>query len=150
MLEGSSLLWECWGARTGCPDRLWMHCPWRCSRPGWMGPWAAWSSIKCGGWWPCLLWLGWTSMILEVPSNPGHSVILWPDTDTETPTNKYWLYVARFWLHAESALPMIVIGELSRSPCLSLWPLFQIFSLLFWRGEVRVKCLVSLWCKTTT
>ena len=28
--------------------------PWRCSRPGWMGPWAAWSSIKCGGWWPCL------------------------------------------------------------------------------------------------
>ena len=23
--------------------------PWTCSRPGWMGPWAAWSSIKCGG-----------------------------------------------------------------------------------------------------
>ena len=20
----------------------------------WMGPWAAWSSIKCGDWWPCL------------------------------------------------------------------------------------------------
>jgi len=27
--------------------------PWRCSRPGWMGPWATWSS-KWGGWWPCL------------------------------------------------------------------------------------------------
>ena len=48
-----------------------------CSRPGWMGPWAAWSSIKCGGWWPCL-WQGvWRFMILEVPSNPGHSVILY-------------------------------------------------------------------------
>jgi len=28
--------------------------PGRCSRPGWMGPWAAWSSIRYGGWWPCL------------------------------------------------------------------------------------------------
>ena len=28
-----------------------------CSRPGWMGPWAAWSSIKWGGCWPCL-WQG--------------------------------------------------------------------------------------------
>ena len=33
-----------------CPERLWMPHPWRCSRPGWMGPWAAWSGIKCGGW----------------------------------------------------------------------------------------------------
>jgi len=54
---GSSLLWEWWGAGTGCPERLWMPHPWRCSRPGWMGPWTAWSSIKCGGWWPCL-WRG--------------------------------------------------------------------------------------------
>ena len=48
--------------------------PSRCSRPGWMGLWAAWSSIN--GWWSCL-WQGdWIFMILEVPSNPGHSVIL--------------------------------------------------------------------------
>jgi len=40
-----------------------------------MGPWAAWSSIKCGGWWPCLWWGGWSFRILEVPSNPGDSVI---------------------------------------------------------------------------
>ena len=45
---------RCWN----CPERLWMPCPWRCSRPGWMGPWAAWSTIKCGGWWPCLWWEG--------------------------------------------------------------------------------------------
>ena len=73
----SSLLWEWWGAGTGCPDRLWMHHPWRCSRPGWMGPWAAWSSIKCGGWQPCLWQGSWSLMILRVPSNPSHSVILW-------------------------------------------------------------------------
>ena len=37
---------------------LWMPHPWRCSRPCCMGTWAAWSSIKCGGWWPCLQWGG--------------------------------------------------------------------------------------------
>ena len=37
---------------------------------------AAWSYIKCGGWWPCLWQGGWRFMILEVPSNLGHSVIL--------------------------------------------------------------------------
>ena len=25
---------------AGHPERLWMPCPWRCSRPGWMWPWA--------------------------------------------------------------------------------------------------------------
>ena len=58
-------------------DIRFLPCPWRCSRPGWMGPWAAWSSIKCGGWWPCL-WQGcWSFVILEVPSNPSRSVNLW-------------------------------------------------------------------------
>ena len=38
MSRGSSLLWEWWGARTGCPERLWMPHPWRCSRPGGWGP----------------------------------------------------------------------------------------------------------------
>ena len=23
-----------------CPERLWIFHPWRCLRPGWMGPWA--------------------------------------------------------------------------------------------------------------
>jgi len=32
--------WHC------CPEKLWVPHPWRCSRPGWMGPWAAWA----GGW----------------------------------------------------------------------------------------------------
>lgn len=27
-------------AETGCPERLWIPHPWRCLRPGWMGPWA--------------------------------------------------------------------------------------------------------------
>jgi len=41
-----------WRYIIQCPERLWMPHPWRCSRPGWMGPWAAWSSIR--GWWPCM------------------------------------------------------------------------------------------------
>ena len=45
-------------------------------KAGWMGSWAAWSGIKCGGWWPCR-WRGsWSFMILGVPSNSSHSRIL--------------------------------------------------------------------------
>ena len=41
--------------RTGFPESLWMPHPWQCSRPGWMGLWATWSSGRCpcpwqGGW----------------------------------------------------------------------------------------------------
>ena len=36
----------------------------------------AWSSIKYGGWWPSLWQGGWNLMILEIPSNPRHSMIL--------------------------------------------------------------------------
>ena len=46
------------------------------SRTGWMGPWAVWAGIKCGGWWPCMQQGCWSFMILEVPSNPSRSVIL--------------------------------------------------------------------------
>jgi len=52
MLGRSSLRGEWWDDGTGCPDGLWMTCPWRYSRLSWMSPWATWSS-KWGGWWPC-------------------------------------------------------------------------------------------------
>jgi len=45
-------------------------------RPGWMGPWAAWSSIRYGAWWPGKEHRGWSLVILEVPSNLSHSMIL--------------------------------------------------------------------------
>jgi len=50
-------------------------CPWKCSKPGCVGPWAAWSSIRYEGWRPCLQQGIWNLMILEVPSNPSHAVI---------------------------------------------------------------------------
>jgi len=48
--------------------------PWRCSRPGWRGPWATGLvNGEVGG----LAWQeGGRFVILEIPSNPGHSVIL--------------------------------------------------------------------------
>jgi len=55
-IEGRHFLrWEWWGTGTGCPEKLWMPPPWKCSRPGWMGLWATWSSGRCpcpwqGGW----------------------------------------------------------------------------------------------------
>lgn len=41
------------GTGTCCPGRLWMSQPWKCSRPGWIRPWATWSSGRG----PCL-WQG--------------------------------------------------------------------------------------------
>lgn len=38
---------RCWHRLPRDPE--WMPRPWRCSRPGWMGPWAAWD----GGGQPC-------------------------------------------------------------------------------------------------
>jgi len=47
--------WGWWGTGTGCPEKLWMSPPWKCSTPGWMELWATWSSGRCpwswqGGW----------------------------------------------------------------------------------------------------
>jgi len=53
-------------------SELWVLHPWRCSRPGWMGPSAAWAG---GGTQPMAG--GWSSVIFKVPSNPSHSMIPW-------------------------------------------------------------------------
>ena len=42
---------------------------------GW-GPGQPGPEVECGGWWPSMCHGGWRFMILEVPSNPGHSMIL--------------------------------------------------------------------------
>jgi len=68
--------WCCWqvGLKTDIPNySLQAGIPahhWRCSRPVWMGAWAAWSGIRYGGWWPCTGQESWSLMILEVPSTP--------------------------------------------------------------------------------
>jgi len=43
----NSTLW--WGTARGYPEKLWLHPPWKCSRPGWTGLWPMWSSGRC----PC-------------------------------------------------------------------------------------------------
>jgi len=89
---------------TGCPEKLWIFHPWKCSRPGWMGPWEAWSSIKSEGWWPCMWQGGWTFMILEVPSNPSHSMI-WMKANMTKFLFKLSLFTnILFWQSPSSAL----------------------------------------------
>lgn len=66
ILGRNSLLWEWGDTGTGCPVRLWMPLPWKHWRPGWMGLWATWSIAG-----------GWNEVILKVPSNPNHPMILW-------------------------------------------------------------------------
>ena len=37
-----------WYIIRNCNNRFrWMPCPWKCSRPGWTGLWATWSSERC-------------------------------------------------------------------------------------------------------
>ena len=71
MLGGIFLLIPWWGPGPGCPEKLWVPNPWRCSRPGWMGPWAVWA----GGRQPCLQQgTGTRLCIFEVPSSPTSSI----------------------------------------------------------------------------
>ena len=72
-LGRNSLLWGLRDTGTGWPGKLWLHPPWQCSRPGWMGLWATWSSGRC----PCPWQGAWNEMIFKVSSNPNHSMILW-------------------------------------------------------------------------
>jgi len=61
------------GQRTNWERALmWVTPPWRCSRPGWMGLWATWSSGRC----PCPWQRGWNRLISKVCSNPNCSMIL--------------------------------------------------------------------------
>ena len=46
--------------------------PWQCSRPGWTGLWAAWSSGRH----PCPRQRGWNKMICKVPSSL-HCSMIW-------------------------------------------------------------------------
>ena len=65
---------RCWNS---CPEKLWMPRPslevFKARLDGAPG---SRSGIKCGGWWLCLQQGIWSLMILEVPSNLGHFVIL--------------------------------------------------------------------------
>ena len=72
---GEVVHYEWRGAGTGCPERLWMPRPWRCSRPGWMGPWQPGLvlNVKVGS--PACSVGVRCFAILEVPPNPGHSMI---------------------------------------------------------------------------
>jgi len=60
-----------------------MPCPWRCSRPGWMEPWAAWSTIRYGGWWPCLWWGDWRLVILPETWTNCQLWLLYCDTECQ-------------------------------------------------------------------
>lgn len=71
-LGGNFWQWEWWDTGTGCPGKLCMPPPWRCSGMGWTGPWAAWFSKRWGG--------GrggcWNQIIFRVSSNPGYFMII--------------------------------------------------------------------------
>ena len=76
-VSGSFSLRVWWGAGTCCPKRLWMLHPWNCLKPGLMEPWAIWSSTWSSSWQLCPWQSGWNMMILEYPSNPRHSMIIY-------------------------------------------------------------------------
>ena len=70
----NSSLWGWWGTGTGCPEKLWMFPPWKCSRPGWTGLWATWASGRC----PCP-WQGcWSLRSLSAQTIPWFCEYLWP------------------------------------------------------------------------
>jgi len=51
---------------SGCPEKPCMLYPWRLSRPGWMGSWAAWAGASFSDLQPYPWQEGWKQMIFEV------------------------------------------------------------------------------------
>jgi len=47
-------------------EKVWVSPPWQCSRPGWMGLWATWSTGRC----PCPWQGGWNKMIFKNSFQP--------------------------------------------------------------------------------
>ena len=43
---GEALYSESGEALRGCPEKLWMLRPWRCSRPGCTGVWATYAAVR--------------------------------------------------------------------------------------------------------
>lgn len=86
ILEGNSLLRRWWNPSTGCPEQLWKPHPWRHSRPGWLGPWAAWA----GGDNPPMA-RDWSWVGFKDHSNPIQPVISW--SEHLGPTNENSLTV---------------------------------------------------------
>ena len=76
-ISGGSFFYQESGEVLEKPAQRGCGCPILGGVQGWMGPWAAWSTIRYGGWQPCLRQGGWSLMVLEVPSNPSRSMILW-------------------------------------------------------------------------
>ena len=72
MFGRNSSQWGWWGTGADCPEKPWMSHSWNCSRPGWMGLWATWSS----GSGPYPRQRTWKQIVFQVSSNPSNSVIL--------------------------------------------------------------------------
>lgn len=79
------LLWGWWSTGKRCSENLWMSHSWRCSKPGWMGPWANRSNEQ----YPCHQWRGWNEMIFKIPSNPSLSTVLWKSGSVSIISSKF-------------------------------------------------------------
>lgn len=81
--EGGKMLTPLFlGIGTGCPEVMWIHHPWRCSRLGWIRLWAVWSSCRClclleGSW---IRWPLWRSLPTQMILWKGEAEVLnpWP------------------------------------------------------------------------
>ena len=139
--------WEWWGVGTGCSERLWMLCPWRCSRPGCMSPWATQSSTWLSGWQLCLQQEGWNLMILKIPSNPSHSMILCLHhlkcalcliAEMIKITTKTYMNILRIWI----TLKKLKNNTINLSPTA-----FKIVFFSFWKlqGKIQLPTALHKW-----
>ena len=113
--------WGWWNPGTGCPERALMPHPWKHSRSGWMRLWATWSDWRC----PCSFQAGWTRWPLKVPSNPTHSMILWPFLycfwSFNAHTGPSWKIVVSSSLHPGLCAYMFIFIINGRSLRITTW-----------------------------
>lgn len=85
MLGSNYSLRGWWGAGTDCPEKPWMPHPWRCSGPGWMGPWAAWFRGRCP--WPWWEKVGTRWLLRSLPAQPKPVCDSMTEKQAERPTS---------------------------------------------------------------
>jgi len=135
--------WGWWETGTGCPVRLWMPPPWKHSRPGWMGLWATWSSGRC----PCLKQGGWNQMILNVPSNPNHSMIPWFYAHSTVKVISICLFICLLLLDIQDGYIYNNNSDLKTVPAGSLGTPFNLLPENVWEIYVKNSYKEYLKCK---
>jgi len=133
--------------------------PWRCLRPGWMGPWATWSSTWPRHWQPKAMdgVMGspvygrchahsrvWGRVGFEVPCNPNHSMILCLSFNWKTITQTVLLTVWQWYTFNNDLDQNMQSGEINGYPNAKFnYEHKWMFTNIYWKHSFHSRKILS-------